>query len=61
MTLGVNDSIGMGPDGTTDTEKGVEFTKQNQHKMTEETGIQSSLKEEDMKQYLERVISEAKM
>ena len=39
----------------------LSFTKQNQNRMTEETGIQSSLTEEDMKQYLEQVISEVKM
>ncbi len=38
----------------------LSFTKQNQDMMTEETGIQSSLSEEDMKQYLEQVISEVK-
>ncbi len=39
----------------------LSFTKQNQDMLTEETGIQSSLSEEDMKQYLEQVISEVKM
>ena len=38
----------------------IEFTKQNQYKMAEETGIQSSLTEEDMKEYLDRVINEVK-
>jgi hypothetical protein len=36
------------------------LTKQNQDKMAEETGIQSSLTEEDMIEYLEQVIDEAK-
>ena len=34
------------------------FTKQIQDKMVEETGIQSSLTEDDTKQYLEQVIRE---
>ncbi len=41
--------------------KVIEFTKRNQEKIAEETGIQSSLTEEDMRQYLEEVISEVKM
>jgi hypothetical protein len=36
------------------------FTKQNQDRMAEETGIQSSLTEEDMKKYLQQVIEEVK-
>jgi hypothetical protein len=36
----------------------IELTKQNQDRIVEETGIQSSLTEEDMKQYLQEVISE---
>jgi hypothetical protein len=36
------------------------LTRQNQDKMTEETGIQSSLTEEDMKEYLEQVLDEVK-
>jgi len=52
------DSIGMAQ-----MEKGIEknvlaFTKRNQDKMTEETGIQPSLSETDMKQYLEQVLQE---
>jgi hypothetical protein len=38
----------------------ITLTKQNQDRMVEETGIQSSLTEEDMKQYLEEVINEVK-
>jgi hypothetical protein len=34
----------------------LSFTKQNQNKMAEETGIQSSLTEDDMKVYLQQVI-----
>jgi uncharacterized protein YktB (UPF0637 family) len=40
--------------------KVVDFTKQNQDRMEEETGIQSSLTEDDIKQYLEQVIKEVK-
>ena len=38
----------------------IVLTKQNQDRMVEETGIQSSLMEEDMKSYLEQVIKEVK-
>jgi Tfp pilus assembly PilM family ATPase len=38
----------------------ISLTKQKQDRMTEETGIQSSLSEEDMKQYLQQVIKEVK-
>ena len=40
--------------------KVITFTKRNQDRMAEETGIQSSLTEEDMKEYLEQVIREVK-
>jgi hypothetical protein len=36
----------------------VTITKQNQDRMAEESGIQSSLTEEDMKEYLQQVIKE---
>jgi len=36
----------------------IELTKQNQDSMVEEFGIQPSLTEEDMKQYLQEVINE---
>jgi hypothetical protein len=36
------------------------LTKQIQDKMAEETGIQSSLTEEDVKQYLQQIIKEVK-
>ena len=39
----------------------VEFTKRTQDMMAEETGIQSSMTEDDMKQYLEQVIREVKI
>ena len=40
--------------------KVVTFTKQNQARMAEESGIESSLTEEDMKIYLENVIAEVR-
>jgi hypothetical protein len=36
------------------------LTKQNQNRMAEETGIQSSLTDDDVKEYLEQVIEEVK-
>jgi hypothetical protein len=38
----------------------IAFTKQIEKRMAEETGIQSSLTEDDIKQYLEQVIKEVK-
>jgi hypothetical protein len=38
----------------------IALTRQNEDRMIEVTGIQSSLTEEDMKQYLEQVINEVK-
>ncbi|MGA9171777.1 MAG: hypothetical protein WCF03_16590 [Nitrososphaeraceae archaeon] len=38
--------------------KVVTLTKENQSRMAEESGIESSLTEEDMKIYLEKVIAE---
>jgi hypothetical protein len=38
----------------------IDFTKRNQDRMIEETGIQSSLSEEDVKEYLQQVIREVK-
>jgi hypothetical protein len=52
------DSIGTAQMHQEIEKKVIDFTKRNQDKMAEETGIQSSLTEEDMKQYLEQVISE---
>jgi hypothetical protein len=51
--------------GTAHMEKEIEkrviaVTKQNQDTLVEQTGIQSSLTEEDMKQYLEQVLNEVK-
>jgi DNA-binding SARP family transcriptional activator len=39
----------------------ISLTKRNQDRMMEETGIQPSLTEDDMKQYLEQVIREVRM
>jgi hypothetical protein len=39
----------------------LEFTKRTQDMMAEETGIKSSMTEDDMKQYLEQVIREVKI
>jgi hypothetical protein len=51
--------------GTAQMEQEIEkrvlaLTKQNQNRMTEESGIQPSLSEEDMKEYLQQVIEEVK-
>jgi hypothetical protein len=54
------DSIGMAQMEGEIKRNVLAFTKRNQEKMTEETGIQSSLTEEDMKLYLEEVINEVK-
>lgn len=54
------DSIGMAHMEQEIQRKIIEFIKQNQYRMAEETGIQSSLTEEDMKEYLDQVINEVK-
>ncbi|MDP9288306.1 MAG: hypothetical protein M3P08_08925 [Thermoproteota archaeon] len=54
------DSIGMAQMEEEIQKKVITFTKRNQNRMAEETGIQSSLTEEDMKEYLEQVIREVK-
>jgi hypothetical protein len=54
------DSIGMAEMEQQIQKKVVEFTKRNQDRMAEETGIQSSLSEEDVKVYLQQVIREVK-
>ena len=40
--------------------KVIEFTRRNQDRMAEETGIQPSLTDEDVKEYLDQVIEELK-
>ncbi len=52
------DSIGSAEMEQQILKKAIAIGKLNQNKMTEETGIQSSLTEEDMKQYLEQVMKE---
>jgi hypothetical protein len=54
------DSLGMAEIERQVQRKVIAFTKQSQDRMTEETGIQSSLTEDDIKQYLEQVIKEVK-
>lgn len=54
------DSIGTAQMEQEIQKKIIDFTKRNQDRMAEETGIQSSLTEEDMKAYLQQVIEEVK-
>jgi hypothetical protein len=54
------DSIGMAEMEQQIQKKVIEFTRRNQERMGEESGIQSSLTEEDVKSYLEQVINEVK-
>jgi hypothetical protein len=53
-------SIGMAQMEQQIQKRVVEFTKLSQERMAEESGIQSSLTEDDIKQYLEQVIKEVK-
>ncbi len=54
------DSIGMDHMEQEIQKRVLAYTKQNQDRMAEETGIQSSLTEEDMREYLQQVIEEVK-
>jgi hypothetical protein len=54
------DSIGSAQMEQQIEKKVITMTKEHQDSMTEETGIQSSLTEDDMKQYLEMVLKEVK-
>ena len=54
------DSIGMAQMEREIEKNVLAFTKRNQDRMVEETGIQSSLSEIDMKQYLEQVLQEVR-
>jgi sulfite reductase beta subunit-like hemoprotein len=54
------DSIGMAQMEQEIEKRVITLTKQNQDRMAEESGIQSSLTEDDMKDYLEQVIKEVK-
>jgi len=52
------DSIGTAQMEREIERKVIAITKQTQERMVEETGIESSLTEEDMKQYLEQLLKE---
>lgn len=52
------DSIGMAHMEQEIEKKVITLTKQNQDRLAEETGIQSSLTEDDVKSYLQEVIKE---
>jgi hypothetical protein len=52
------DSIGTAQMGREIEKRIVGFTKKNQGMMAKETGVESSLSEEDIKQYLEQVMHE---
>jgi hypothetical protein len=54
------DSIGMAHIEQEIQKKVITVTKQTQYRMTEETGIQPSLTEDDMKEYMEQVVNEVK-
>ena len=54
------DSIGTAQMEQEIQKKVIEFTKRNQERMAEKTGIQPSLTDEDVKAYLEQVIKEVK-
>jgi hypothetical protein len=54
------DSIGMAQMEQEIQRRVIAVTRQNQDKMVEESGIESSLTEEDMKEYLQQVIEEVK-
>lgn len=55
------DSIGTAQMEQEIQKKVITVTRQNQDRITEESGIESSLTEGDMKEYLEQVIREIKM
>jgi hypothetical protein len=52
------DCIGMAHMEQEIQKKVIEFTKRNQDRIAEETGVQSSITEDEMKSYLQEVISE---
>jgi hypothetical protein len=54
------DSIGTAEMEQEIEKRVIELTKRNQDRMTEQTGIQPSLTDDDMKEYLEQVIREVK-
>lgn len=51
-------SIGMAQMEQQIQRRVISLTKQNQEKLVEDTGIQSTLTEEEMKQYIDQVIKE---
>jgi hypothetical protein len=55
---GLLDSIGIAQMEREIEKRVLALAKRNQDKMAEETGIQSSLSEDDMKEYLVQVIQE---
>jgi hypothetical protein len=64
-TLAIRESKLLDSIGTAQMEQEIQkrvltFTKRNQDRMAEETGIQPSLTDEDVKAYLEQVIKEVK-
>jgi tRNA A37 threonylcarbamoyltransferase TsaD len=54
------DSIGTAQMQQEIEKRVIEFTKRNQDRLAEETGIQPSLTDEDVKEYLQQVIKEVK-
>jgi hypothetical protein len=54
------DSIGTAQMQQEIEKRVIEFTKRNQDRLAEETGIQPSLTDDDVKEYLEQVIKEVK-
>jgi DNA-binding protein Fis len=54
------DSIGIAQMEQEIQQMVIKFTKQNQDKMAEESGVYSSLTEDDVKVYLEQVIKEVR-
>ena len=54
------DSIGMAHMEQEIQKKVISITKRNQDMLAQETGVQSSLSEEDIRTYLDQVIREVK-
>jgi hypothetical protein len=64
-TLAIGESKLLDSIGTAQMEQEIErrvvvLVKQNQYKLTEESGVESSLTDQDIRQYLEEVIKEVK-
>jgi Tfp pilus assembly PilM family ATPase len=58
--LKVLDSIGLAQMEQEVQKKVLSLAKEQEEKMVEETGIEMSLDEDDMKEYLQKVINEVK-